>query len=61
MTNWQYDYAIELLLKGRKAIEKEYTTIKTTIKATDKRTRNGKMLCIFERAKLFVVEKLLEI
>ena len=61
MSNWQYEYAIELLQKGRQAIEKEHETIQKSIKTTDKRTRNGKMHCIFERAKLFVVQKLLEI
>lgn len=61
MSNWQYEYAIELLQKGRQAIEKEYNKIQQDIKTTDKRTRNGKMHCIFERAKLFVVQKLLEI
>lgn len=61
MTNWQYSYAIELLGKGRQAIEQEYNNIQLSIKRTDKRTRNGRMHCIFERAKLFVVQKLLEI
>ena len=61
MENWQYEYAIALLQKGHKAIEAEKQTIETSIKRADKRTYNGKMRCIFERAKLYVVEKLLEI
>lgn len=61
MENWQYQYAIELLKKGRQAIEQEKKQIENGISLQDKRTRNGKMLCIFERAKLYVVNKLLEI
>ena len=61
MENWQYDYAIKLLQQGRKAIEQEKQRIEYSIKITDKRTRNGKMHCIFERAKLFVVEALLQV
>lgn len=61
MNNWQYDYAIKLLQSGRQAIEKEKQEIEHNIKRQDKRTYNGKMACIFERAKLYVVEKLLEI
>jgi len=61
MENWQYDYAIKLLQQGRNAIEQEKQKIENDIETTDKRTRNGKMHCIFERAKLFVVEALLQI
>ena len=61
MGNWQYDYAIRLLKQGRPAIEKEKSNIEESIRKTDKRTYNGKMHCIFERAKLDVVEKLLRI
>ena len=61
MENWQYEYAVELLQKGRKAIEEEKIKIETGIKRTDKRTYNGRMHCIFERAKLFVVNALLQI
>lgn len=61
MNGWQYQYAIELLQKGRKAIEQEKQTIENSIKQADKRTYNGRMHCIFERAKLFVVDALLQI
>lgn len=61
MNNWQYQYAIELLQKGREAIEQEKQTIENSIKSADKRTYNGRMHCIFERAKLFVVDALLQI
>lgn len=61
MNNWQYDYAIKLLQQGREAIENEKREIENNIKRQDKRTLNGRMECIFERAKLFVVEALLQI
>ena len=60
MDNWQYEYAIGLLQKGRQAIEREKQLIEADIKSTDKRTYNGKMHCIFERAKLYVVNALLQ-
>lgn len=61
MENWQYEYAIELLQQGRQAIEQEKQKIELSIKRADKRTYNGKMHCIFERAKLYVVNALLQI
>ena len=61
MENWQYEYAIELLKKGRKAIEEERKMLIENIKLLDKRTQNGKMAAIFNDAHLYVVEKLLEI
>lgn len=61
MKNWQYDYAIDLLRQGREAIEEEKRQIEYTIKKQDKRTRNGRIVCIFERAKLYVIDALLQI
>lgn len=61
MENWQYEYAIELLQKGRAAIEKEKQKLEENIKCYDKRTYNGRMFAIFDRAHLLVVEKLLQI
>lgn len=61
MQNWQYDYAIRLLQAGRESIEKEKQEIENSIEMQDKRTYNGKMFCIFAKAKLYVVEKLLQI
>ena len=61
MTNWQYEYAIELLKKGRQAIEQEKKKLEQNIKRVDKRTYNGRLFASFDRAYLLVVNKLLEI
>lgn len=58
---WQYEYAVELLRKGRASIEEERKKLIENIKLADKRTYNGKMAVAFDQARLYVVEKCLEI